>query len=127
MAKKDTYLALLRRGIDEKTAQILSDGGIKVGDLKTLDVETLTNNYGLKKEIATSVLDSVKSGPRSSAKQRYLADVLSDTGGKKKVDKIEEQRFKREQKDLHAELLDCLLYTSPSPRDLSTSRMPSSA
>ena len=26
-----------------------------------------------------------------------------------------------------AELLACLLYTSPSPRDLSTSRMPSSA
>ena len=26
-----------------------------------------------------------------------------------------------------AELSDCLLYTSPSPRDLSTSRMPSSA
>ena len=25
------------------------------------------------------------------------------------------------------ELWDCLLYTSPSPRDLSTSRMPSSA
>ena len=25
------------------------------------------------------------------------------------------------------EILDCLLYTSPSPRDLSTSRMPSSA
>ena len=106
MAKKDTYLALLRRGIDEKTAQILSDGGIKVGDLKALDVETLINNYGLKKEIATSVLDSVKSGPRSSAKQRYLADVLSDSGDKKKVDKIEEQRFRREQKDLHAELLE---------------------
>ena len=27
----------------------------------------------------------------------------------------------------HGELLACLLYTSPSPRDLSTSRMPSSA
>ena len=107
MAKKDTYLALLRRGIDEKTAQILSDGGIKVGDLKGLDVETLTNNYGLKKEIATSVLDAVKSGPRSSSKQRYLADVLSDSSGaKKKIDKIEEQRFKREQKDLHSELLE---------------------
>ena len=34
MAKKDTYLALLRRGIDENTAQILSDGVITVGDLK---------------------------------------------------------------------------------------------
>ena len=32
--------------------------------------------------------------------------------------------------DLYAEQMprwDCLLYTSPSPRDLSTSRMPSSA
>ena len=29
--------------------------------------------------------------------------------------------------DAKKRLLDCLLYTSPSPRDLSTSRMPSSA
>ena len=28
---------------------------------------------------------------------------------------------------LHAKTIACLLYTSPSPRDLSTSRMPSSA
>ncbi len=102
MAKKDTYLALLRRGIDETTAQILADGGIKIGDLKKLDSDTLINNYGIKKEVAKSVLDAVKSGPRSSSRQRFLADVLSDD--KKKVDKIEETRFKREQKDIHAEL-----------------------
>ena len=65
MAKKDTYLALLRRGIDQTTAQILSDGGIKIGDLKKLDSDTLVNNYGIKKEVANSVLDAVKSGPRS--------------------------------------------------------------
>ena len=29
--------------------------------------------------------------------------------------------------DYHTYIWDCLLYTSPSPRDLSTSRMPSSA
>jgi len=29
--------------------------------------------------------------------------------------------------ELDAQYKDCLLYTSPSPRDLSTSRMPSSA
>ena len=103
MAKKDTYLALLRRGIDENTAQLLADSGIKVGDLKKLDEEKLRNNYGLKKEIAKSVLEAVKSGPRAAAKQRYLADVLSKDQ-KKKVDKIEEQRFKREQKDIVAEL-----------------------
>ena len=105
MAKKDTYLALLRRGIDENTAHILSNSGVKVGDLKKVDAETLINNYGLKKEVAKSVLDAVRSGPRESSKQRFLADVLSDRG-KKKVDKIEEQRFKREQKDLHTELLE---------------------
>ena len=30
MAKKDTYLALLRRGIDENTAHILSNSGVTV-------------------------------------------------------------------------------------------------
>ena len=35
---------------------------------------------------------------------------------------IKAQRFRTQEKNL-----DCLLYTSPSPRDLSTSRMPSSA
>ena len=30
-------------------------------------------------------------------------------------------------KDIYVGAKDCLLYTSPSPRDLSTSRMPSSA
>ena len=30
-------------------------------------------------------------------------------------------------KTLHPNVFGCLLYTSPSPRDLSTSRMPSSA
>ena len=30
-------------------------------------------------------------------------------------------------KELNLEINTCLLYTSPSPRDLSTSRMPSSA
>ena len=75
MAKKDTYLALLRRGIDENTAQILSDGGIKVGDLKKMDQETLINNYGLKKDIATSVIEAVKSGPRTSSKQLSLIHI----------------------------------------------------
>ena len=36
-------------------------------------------------------------------------------------------RFATRQAACHALLQACLLYTSPSPRDLSTSRMPSSA
>ena len=36
-------------------------------------------------------------------------------------------RLKADEKELAQRLQRCLLYTSPSPRDLSTSRMPSSA
>ena len=38
-----------------------------------------------------------------------------------------EQDLKVQLFERHARGLTCLLYTSPSPRDLSTSRMPSSA
>ena len=44
MAKKDTYLALLRRGIDDSTAQLLADAGLKIGDLKKIDAEKLVEN-----------------------------------------------------------------------------------
>ena len=41
----------------------------------------------------------------------------------------EEENIKKlvKELDLEAQVMFCLLYTSPSPRDLSTSRMPSSA
>ncbi|MBA45153.1 MAG: hypothetical protein CMB31_01020 [Euryarchaeota archaeon] len=101
MAKKDTYLALLRRGIDESTAEILADAGLKIGEIKKLSQDQLEQNYGLKPEIASSVLGAIQSGPRESGKQRFLAEVLSE---KKEMDRIDEQRFKRQQKDVIAEI-----------------------
>ena len=44
MAKKDTYLALLRRGIDDTTANQLADAGLKIGDLKKID-KTMPVSY----------------------------------------------------------------------------------
>ncbi|MEE3083450.1 MAG: hypothetical protein VX320_05135 [Candidatus Thermoplasmatota archaeon] len=104
MAKKDTYLALLRRGVDETTAMTLADSGLKIGDIKKLDQEQLVQNYGLKAEIARSVLEVLQSGSTKSGKERYLSNVLSGDKAKKPMDKIEEQRFKRQQKDILLEL-----------------------
>ncbi len=101
MAKKDTYLALLRRGLDESTAEILADAGLKIGEIKKLSQDQLEQNYGLKPEIASSVLGAIQSGPRDSGKQRFLAEVLSE---KKEMDRIDEQRFKRQQKDVISEI-----------------------
>ena len=69
MAKKDTYLALLRRGIDENTADILSDAGLKIGEIKKLTQEQLEQNYGLKPEIAQGVVTAVQSGPREAGRR----------------------------------------------------------
>ena len=64
-----------------------------------------------------SWLKKLTSGLRkSSEKVTQNLSSLSRLFGKEKIDAASLE-----------ELEDCLLYTSPSPRDLSTSRMPSSA
>ena len=104
MAKKDTYLALLRRGIDETTAMQLADSGLKIGDLKKIDQTMLVENYGLKPDIADGVLEIIKAGPQSHGKERFLSKVLAPE--RKQESKIEEIRFQRERRDVLAELAE---------------------
>ena len=52
------------------------------------------------------------------------SDVVTDTDGPAIAENVGTQDSTDA---LAADSSDCLLYTSPSPRDLSTSRMPSSA
>ena len=104
MAKKDTYLALLRRGIDETTAQQLADSGLKIGDLKKIDKDMLIENYGLKADIADGVISIITAGPQSHGKERYLSKVLAPE--KKQESKIEEIKFQRKQKDVLTELAE---------------------
>ena len=104
MAKKDTYLALLRRGIDETTAQQLADSGLKIGDLKKIDKDMLIENYGLKPDIADGVISIITAGPQSHGKERYLSKVLAPE--KKQESKIEEIKFQRKQKDVLTELAE---------------------
>ncbi|MCH1527418.1 MAG: hypothetical protein L7S49_04300 [Candidatus Poseidoniaceae archaeon] len=104
MAKKDTYLALLRRGIDETTAMQLADAGIKIGDLKKIDKTQLVENYGLKPDIAEGVLEIITAGPQSHGKERFLSKVLAPE--RKPESKIEELKFQRKQKDVLSELAE---------------------
>ena len=62
----------------------------------------------------------------------YLDEKVRSRDGSEKIIKVphRQTRFLRHREDGHPLVLyfyPCLLYTSPSPRDLSTSRMPSSA
>ncbi len=104
MAKKDTYLALLRRGVDEVTAQTLADAGLTIGKLKELTKEQLVGNYGIKDKIADSVIEVIKSGPSSAGSEKYLSKVLSQQT--EKLDRIDKQRLRRQQKDYLAEIIE---------------------
>ena len=76
----------------------------------------LTGPYGSgKSSVIKSYLKQYEIRPKRVALEISLASFVSDSGAMKEGSSgIEQVRI-------------CLLYTSPSPRDLSTSRMPSSA
>ena len=75
--------------------------------------------------------ESTKEGKIIKAMSALLAEMAEALEGmdedlSRAYDQIND--LSDELEDLEADLYeDCLLYTSPSPRDLSTSRMPSSA
>ena len=64
---------------------------------------------------------------RSKRKEKEKREGLSKKKEKKRDETPEERAARKAAKSSDGKSKDCLLYTSPSPRDLSTSRMPSSA
>ena len=56
-----------------------------------------------------------------------LVDELRKRTSEKDILDFEEKFNAKNEKNLHVYICSCLLYTSPSPRDISGSRMPSSA
>ena len=79
----------------------------------------------VKKIVADHLgIDEAKVTDESS----FIDDLGADSLDTVELVMAFEEEFGSEISDSEAEkILTCLLYTSPSPRDLSTSRMPSSA
>ena len=78
-------------------------------------------------------LNSLKRASDIEISSQLTGNVNIDTPQKVNIDALKLKMIKQEKKDnfknkaIVVSLFFCLLYTSPSPRDLSTSRMPSSA
>ena len=64
-------------------------------------------------------------GPTASGKSKFAIKLAKKISGQ--IINADSMQVYKELKVLSARPSNCLLYTSPSPRDLSTSRMPSSA
>eukprot|EP00831_Metopus_contortus_P003283 TRINITY_DN11217_c0_g1_i6.p4 TRINITY_DN11217_c0_g1~~TRINITY_DN11217_c0_g1_i6.p4 ORF type:complete len:116 (-),score=9.81 TRINITY_DN11217_c0_g1_i6:23-370(-) len=77
---------------------------------------------------ATSKINLGTETVYASSKGKYLEDIKLETNKDKDVKVYTKSSYKSKYRiDKVDEDEICLLYTSPSPRDLSTSRMPSSA
>ena len=90
----------------------------------TSENEILQNNLN-PKEIFSFALDEFQLKAIDSLNQGHSVVVSAPTGSGKTL--IGEYAIYRAISHGNKVFYTCLLYTSPSPRDLSTSRMPSSA
>ena len=80
----------------------------------------LDHNCNISRKQATVQRPRVGSGKKEKKQWKYISSKLSKEWVTKEIKEKKSYSFV-------TKLLVCLLYTSPSPRDLSTSRMPSSA
>ena len=101
---------------------------------------SLTNNLLMEIEVLSNRLRNIKQSYKSTENKALKGRLFSENRNLfKRVNEIykiaellnknntENINFSNLLVEITKRTLNCLLYTSPSPRDLSTSRMPSSA
>ena len=99
-------------------------------DLQKLDCKTAPYQGAIYRKmwrISKSHVRVFGSSGEGTEGQEYAYHVMSRTAGGEFLFGSEEKEGLRKLIWKMAQFFGCLLYTSPSPRDLSTSRMPSSA
>ena len=97
---------------------------------KSLTIETenkFINTLGREKHFNDYLHESLKKLVNFNLSDEYLM-IFSEFSKKyNEYNKLDENQRKRLIIDTRKNLYNCLLYTSPSPRDRISSRMPSSA
>ena len=93
--------------------------GVNIPDNKRIEI-ALTSIYGIGRTGAKKLIEraGVSDNPRVKDLSEEKLNLIRSL-----VDSLEEPI----EGDLRRSVRDCLLYTSPSPRDSNLSRMPSSA
>ena len=111
----------------ERTMVPRREGGqgiIDIPSLKDCQVMGMRNYFQKKAERSTIIKAVVNADANlTPLNLRNKEESLKDELKQRKVDRINHWKNKA----IHGRFYNCLLYTSPSPRDRTRSRMPSSA
>ena len=89
-------------------------------EVKVLKKDSFSKGYGLITDYIAAVLHELRNDDRTA----LLNDYVKFDGSLSERDHL---AIRKTFSGMMKLIYPCLLYTSPSPRDLSTSRMPSSA
>ena len=127
---KSTTLRMIT-GLDEPTSGDILIDGHKINDLTPgkRDIAMVFQNYALYPTM--TIRENIEFGLENKKvpkeeRQRRVKDICEIVGLTEYLDR-KPSTLSGGQRQRVALARACLLYTSPSPRDLSTSRMPSSA
>eukprot|EP00831_Metopus_contortus_P053951 TRINITY_DN45357_c0_g1_i1.p1 TRINITY_DN45357_c0_g1~~TRINITY_DN45357_c0_g1_i1.p1 ORF type:complete len:138 (-),score=22.71 TRINITY_DN45357_c0_g1_i1:116-529(-) len=137
MCIRDRYKVIKLRDEKDIGDKIIVQGGTFYNDAVLRSFELISKREAVRPEIA-GLMGAF--GCALIAKERYTQGMETTLLKRDQIDKFEIQTsFRRcglcgnnclltiNKFSTDEEFITCLLYTSPSPRDLSTSRMPSSA
>ena len=131
LQKTDTNLRRLKRQLDTADArradieQEFEQHASSIREIQGRRDSLNTKRADLERQIAESktYLERADRNLKHAQNQKEYETAMRDLDtGQKQIAAFETQVV-----EIMDELEGCLLYTSPSPRDLSTSRMPSSA
>ena len=126
---KTTIGAVLQPGVDIVEIVPIDDGLLIEADIRPQDVAFI--KPGEAASVKITAYDYLEYGALEGKVVRIGADTIEDKEGEelfRVIVRTETNHLGSDDKKLPIiPGMVCLLYTSPSPRDLSTSRMPSSA
>ena len=121
---KAVYGEVLDKVLKETSSKALTDNKIKPAGQPKIDLKTFGEDKDLEYVISVTELPKIN----LKSIENIKADEYEVTIDNKEVDKRINEIAKNQKNFVEVDPAKvCLLYTSPSPRDLSTSRMPSSA
>ena len=144
LSKHETVSEVITKTVLEVNAKTVEEIMVKtvsevmpknVSDVMPKTVLEITNNGEGNNELSMPSIHTFMSplqgknleNDKGSATNRGLFNVIDEGGLTPKTVMTAVLALKDNSKTSSRKSLSCLLYTSPSPRDLSTSRMPSSA
>eukprot|EP00831_Metopus_contortus_P079355 TRINITY_DN7878_c0_g1_i2.p1 TRINITY_DN7878_c0_g1~~TRINITY_DN7878_c0_g1_i2.p1 ORF type:complete len:113 (-),score=31.83 TRINITY_DN7878_c0_g1_i2:72-410(-) len=108
---------------DSINAEYMGTRGVEQINIAVSQMDKVTQNIASTAEEGAASAEELEAQAMSMKKiveelEMIVHGTVSNTG---------EEYYEKRQIKRDSNMYTCLLYTSPSPRDLSTSRMPSSA